>query len=146
MTLRSSVVFIAAALVLTGAMATASAQYRPELVGVWKGTLSNGARVLPDDPTPTYYNALDPQLEITMTIIGQDDRSFHGVMGNHEEREYVVGVVREDGKTLLMADDDGYKSATILTPSTMEYCVQVASGDHMVAACGVLEKQAEEKN
>ncbi|WP_419908155.1 hypothetical protein [Hoeflea sp.] len=143
MQLRPSILFMAAALVLAGAMEPANAQYRPELVGVWKGTLDNGARVLPDDPTPTYYNALDPLLEITMTIIGQDDRSFHGLMGNHEEREYVVGVVREDGKTLLMTDDDGYKSATILTPSTMEYCVQVASGDHMVAACGVLEKQAE---
>lgn len=140
---RPSQFCLAASLALAVAIGPASAQYRPELVGVWKGTLSNGARVLPDDPTPTYYNALDPQLEITMTIIGQDDRSFHGVMGNHEEREYVVGVVRKDGKTLLMADDDGYKSATILTPSTMEYCVQVASGDHMVAACGVLEKQTE---
>lgn len=143
---RPSLFCLAVSLTLAVAIGPASAQYRPKLVGVWKGTLSNGARVLPDDPTPTYYNALDPQLEITMTIIGQDDRSFHGVMGNHEEREYVVGVVREDGKTLLMADDDGYKSATILTPSTMEYCVQVASGDHMVAACGVLEKQAAEKN
>ncbi|WP_136658156.1 hypothetical protein [Nitratireductor sp. XY-223] len=143
MTLRPSVVCMAAALALAVFVAPAAAQYRPELVGVWKGKLDNGARVLPDDPSPTYYNALNPLLEITMTIVGQDDRSFHGVMGNHEEREYVVGVVRADGKSLLMADDDGYKSATMLTPSTMEYCVQVASGDHMVAACGVLEKQAE---
>ncbi|MCY6383373.1 hypothetical protein [Hoeflea prorocentri] len=121
--------------------AHAQAQYKPELVGLWKGNLEHGARVLPSDPTPTYYNAIDPPPEITMTIIGQDDRSFHGLMGNQEERNYVVGVVRADGKSLLMSDDGGYKSATMLTPTRMEYCVQVASGDHMVAACGILEKQ-----
>lgn len=121
--------------------AQAQAHYKPELVGVWKGQLEHGARVIPSDPSPTYYSAINPPREITMTIIGQDDRSFHGLMGNQEERNYVVGVVRADGKSLLMSDDSGYKGATILTPTTMEYCVQVASGDHMVAACGVLEKQ-----
>ncbi|MEX3011718.1 hypothetical protein [Hoeflea sp. TYP-13] len=135
--------FVAVFLALPVSANLAYAQYKPELVGVWSGTIEHGARIIPTDPTPTYYSSLDPRLEITMTIVGQDDRSFHGLMGNHEEREFFVGVVRADGKTLLMADDDGYKSGTILTPTTMEYCVQVASGDHMVAACGVLEKQKE---
>ena len=119
----------------------AHAQYKPELVGEWTGTLNHGARVVPTDPTPTYLSELNPQQTITMTIIGQDDRSFHGTMGNSEERDYVVGVVRADGKSLLMADNTGYKSATMLTPNTMEYCIQVAQGDHIVAACGVLERQ-----
>ena len=39
------------------------------------------------------------------------------------------------------ADKGGYQSATMLTPTTMEYCLQVAQGDYFVAACGVLEKQ-----
>ena len=121
----------------------AFAQYKPELVGVWSGALEHGARVVPTDPTPTYLGALDPKHTITMTIIGQDDRSFHGTLGNTEERDYVVGVVRADGKSLLMADNAGVKTATMLTPKTMEYCVQVAQGDHIVAACGMLEKQAE---
>ncbi|MCP4315789.1 MAG: hypothetical protein GY789_07155 [Hyphomicrobiales bacterium] len=127
--------------VLSASVNGAHAQYKPELIGVWSGALEHGARVVPTDPTPTYYSALDPKQTVTMTIIGQDDRSFHGIMGNNDEREYIVGVVRADGKTLLMSDDDGYLSATMLTPTTMEYCVQVAQGDHMVAACGVLEKQ-----
>lgn len=135
---------LAAYTVLLLSAGSAFAQYKPELVGVWSGVLEQGARVIPTDPTPTYLNALDPQQTITMTIIGQDDRSFHGTLGNTEERDYVVGVVRADGKSLLMSDNSGVKTATMLTPKTMEYCVQVAQGDYIVAACGVLEKQESE--
>lgn len=138
---RALATCVAAFVTLSGAVSEASAQYKPELVGVWSGVLEHGARIVPTDPTPTYYGALDPKQAITIMIIGQDDRSFHGTMGNNDERDYVVGVVRADGKTLLMSDDNGFVSATMLTPMTMEYCVQVAQGDHMVAACGVLEKQ-----
>ncbi|MEM9104095.1 MAG: hypothetical protein AAGC96_00460 [Pseudomonadota bacterium] len=123
---------------------SASAQYRPELIGVWSGALEHGARVVPTDQTPTYVGELKPQEVVTMTIIGQDDRSFHGTLGNTEERDYIVGVIKADGKSLLLADNGGYQSATMLTPTTMEYCMQVAQGDYFIAACGVLEKQQEE--
>lgn len=138
---RAFATCVAVVVALSATVSGALAQYKPELIGVWSGVLEHGARVVPTDPTPTYFGALDPKQAVTMTIIGQDDRSFHGTMGNNEEREYVVGAVRADGKTLLMSDDDGLVSATMLTPATMEYCVQVAQGDYMVAACGVLEKQ-----
>lgn len=138
---KAVVAFLACLAVWGAGLGAAHAQYKPELVGVWKGYLEQGARIVPSDPAPTYYNAIKPPLEITMTIIGQDDRSFHGLLGNNEERDYVVGVVRADGKSLLMTDDNAHVSATILTPTTMEYCAQVVSGDYMVAACGILEKQ-----
>ena len=138
---RIATVLLAGCLVLPGLAGSASAQYRPELVGVWVGVLEHGARVVPTDPTPTYVGELRPPETVTMTIIGQDDRSFHGTLGNQEERDYVVGVIKDDGKSLLLADRGGYQSATMLTPTTMEYCLQVAQGDYFVAACGVLEKQ-----
>jgi hypothetical protein len=141
---RAAIIAMAAGAALAAAAGPAPAQYRPELVGVWSGVLNHGARVLPTDPTPTYLGELDPPESVTMTIVGQDDRSFHGTMGNAEERDYVVGVVRADGKSLFLADSGGYQTATILTPTTMEYCVQVAQGDYYIAACGVLEKQKEE--
>lgn len=114
----------------------------PDLVGVWKGALTSGALYFPPKyEQPTYYNAMDSQIIITMTINGQDGPSFQGEMGNHDQKEIVVGVVRADGKTLLMTDNDGYKTATMLTSTSMEYCVQVASDPHRVSACGVLEKE-----
>ncbi len=134
---------VAGCMMLPMLAVSASAQYRPELVGVWSGVLEHGARVVPMDPSPTYVGELNPQETVTMTIIGQDDRSFHGTLGNSEERDYVVGVIKADGKSLLLADNGGYQSATMLTPTTMEYCLQVAQGDYFIAACGVLEKQQE---
>ncbi|MEM6464470.1 MAG: hypothetical protein AAF724_21420 [Pseudomonadota bacterium] len=140
---RGAAVALAVCAVISFSASEGLAQYRPELVGEWKGVLEHGARVVPTDQTPTYLSALDPKQPVNMTIIGQDDRSFHGTLGNAEERDYVVGVIAADGKTLHMADNGGLKTATMPTPTTMEYCVQVASGDHFVAACGVLEKQGE---
>ena len=139
--MRKGIAFVLLAASLMAVSGPTQAQYRPELIGVWSGVLNHGARVVPTDPTPTYVGELNPQEIITMTIIGQDDRSFHGTLGNSEERNYVVGVIKADGTSLLLADKGGYQSATILTPTTMEYCLQVAQGDYFVAACGVLEKQ-----
>ena len=138
---RIATTFLAGCLALPVLTGSASAQYRPELIGLWVGVLDHGARVVPTDPIPTYVGELKPQDTITLTIIGQDDRSFHGTLGNQEERDYVVGVIKADGKSLLLADRGGYQSATMLTPTTMEYCLQVAQGDYFIAACGVLEKQ-----
>lgn len=144
MTRKIAVVILTACLTLPVLAVSASAQYRPELIGVWKGVLEHGARVVPTDQTPTYVGELKPQEGVILTIIGQDDRSFHGTLGNTEERDYIVGVIKADGKSLLLADNGGHQSATMLTPTTMEYCLQVAQGDYFIAACGVLEKQQDD--
>lgn len=141
MTKTLAAIVLAAFLMLPVLAGPVSAQYKPELIGEWSGVLEHGARVVPTDQTPTYVGELNPEEIVAMTIIGQDDRSFHGTLGNAEERDYIVGVIKADGKSLLLADNGGYHTATMLTPTTMEYCTQVAQGDYFIAACGVLEKQ-----
>lgn len=129
-------------LALSTLMGSAYSADAPDLVGVWKGPLSHGALYFPPKyEKPAYYDSIDPRIMITMTVTGQDERSFQGLMGNHDEQEYVVGVIRADNETLVMTDNDGYKTATMLTSTSMEYCVQVAQDEHRVAACGILEKQ-----
>jgi len=114
----------------------------PNLVGAWSGVHTGGAYFgspghSPDQPEPTL---ITPGLRFTLTIEQQNDRGLIGTWSTPRKSERIVGAVRLDNKTIVMADEDTQFNALLLDDGSMEFCGTEASESSSLAACLLLKK------
>ena len=84
--------------------------------------------------------AANADLSFTLTVEQQDNRSFHARWCSQHKCEDVVGVIRGDGKTLLMSDENGVYTGTLMD-NKLELCYTEASPTFRVAACREMAKE-----
>lgn len=136
---------LAAMLALVGIGAAGAETQIPQLKGVWKGRFTGGFLVgdishSQDLAEPKSVAGSDKQWIVTI-----DKQDGSGLAGTRtaegsEKTEVLLGVIRRDGKTILLSDEDTLFEATLVSPTTMEVCAQ-ETGDAIIATCELLEKQ-----
>jgi hypothetical protein len=114
----------------------------PDVRGIWKG---DSESIVLDAGNPHHgpTQSNEPQLRsaaFTLTIDKQDGRRFSGTFSSARGSERVIAVIARSG-TILMADDDGYTSGTMLAPNRMELCHLHVSPTGRIASCLELTKQ-----
>jgi hypothetical protein len=111
------------------AATAAHAADAPELTGTWAGS---GASVSEDE-------GWQPTRSTTIQITEQRGSVFKGHVTYEGGEEDFLGVVKADGKTLMMTDDDGDVTATLSSPNEMELCY-IAGDDDAIAYCTILKR------
>jgi len=109
----------------------------PDLTGVWTGVSQSVVR-----GNPPHHQSTEPAGEVrisersfTLTIEGQEGRTFWGTIASPDSTEGVVGAIAADGRTIHLADTDGYAAAVLLEPDVMDVCYVLSSTAVQVAAC-----------
>lgn len=109
----------------------------PDLTGVWTGVSPSVVR-----GNPPHHQSTEPAGEVriserafTMTIEGQEGRTFWGTIASPDSTEGIVGAIAADRQTLHIADTDGYASAVLIEPDVMDVCYVLSSTEVQVAAC-----------
>jgi hypothetical protein len=101
----------------------------PELTGTWSGV---GPSVSDDEG---WEAARSTNLQITE----QRGQTFKGRVQYEGGEEDFIGVIRADGKSILIANDDGNVTATLVSPNEMEVCY-VEGGSDATATCSMLKR------
>ena len=107
----------------------AHAAEAPELTGTWSGS---GSSVSNSEGWETGRSA-------SITITEQRGPVFKGVIKYESGEEEFVGVIKADGKTILMSSDDGIANATLISPNEIEDCY-VEGGDDAMATCTIMKR------
>ncbi len=103
--------------------APAIAQDVPQLVGTWKS-----------------------ESGVTFVIAEQNGNQFKGEVtypsrtADGNATDAVVGAIAPDGKTVLMADDDGHNFGTLQSATLLDLCY-VEVGEAPLVACAQYTKQ-----
>ena len=137
---------IAAFLSITGLIASSSIlaeELAPDLLGAWSGLHSGGAYFgspghSPDKAEPT---VLKPGMEFTLDITKQEGRSLIGTWSSANKSEKIVGAIRVDNKTIVLADEDTQFSGVLLDTGRMELCATEAGEVSSLASCLILERR-----
>jgi hypothetical protein len=148
--MRGSIMLRTPALVATGALIAAALAAGPaladgHLVGDWvsdPGHDGRGARTGPvehDDTTADHYMSTSDMVW-TLRIEDQDGSAVHAQWCSPNLCEDAVGVLRADGETLLLADEDGIFMGALMGEDTMELCYLEASADVRIADCHMLSR------
>lgn len=128
------------------AIATGPAFADGHLVGDWVANPEydgRGARTgqigQHDNTTGDYYmNASD--MIWSLRIEDNEGSAVHAQWCSPNTCEDAVGVLRADGQTLLLADEDGIFMGKLMGENTMELCYLEASADVRIADCHMLER------
>ena len=133
---------VVAALFAFYAAAAAAQTSMPDLKGTWKG---DSESVVWGGGNPHHSKATPPEAQFrtvpfTLVVDKQEGRRFSGTWSSSRGNEKVVAVVSRNGQ-ILMADDDGYTSGSILAPNRIELCYLRMGKDARVASCTELTKQ-----
>lgn len=120
---------------------TASAQDQiPDLRGTWSGKIVGGFRAGELEHSGAEKAPKSAVgLERTLVIQHQEGSGFTGAWGSNTKDEPIIGVIRADGRTILMVDDDTNFMGMLQAPNSMEVCVQ-EHGAARIAVCALLTK------
>jgi len=132
------VVGLAALASMTAAAQTAV----PDLRGTWKGD-SESVVWGGGNPHHTAKPPTDAQFRsvpFTLVIDQQDGRRFSGTFSSSRSKERVVAVISRNGQ-ILLADDDGYTTGSVLAPNRIELCYLKMGQNARIASCTELTKQ-----
>ena len=112
---------------------TVAAAQTPDMKGDWVGKTNTivagvGGPHWPDSKG-TWEKPLLAQRDITLRIVGQDDRRFWGesiiagdaASGGKATSEPFIGTVSKDGAKVMLSDTDGYFIGD-LSGTTLSYC------------------------
>ncbi len=126
---------------LAGASAALAQSDAPDLTGKWvaKGAVGAGYGKLGHTDTIPKPKWTSPTATWTLDIQQQNGRGLIGVWGSKKRTENILGVIRRDGETVLFVDEDSYFQGTLLSPDTMELCLQ-ETGESLVVACVDLKR------
>ncbi len=119
---------IIAGLCLTCSAAAYAAEV-PELTGTWNGV----------GPSVSNEEGWETERSTSITIDEQRGRVFRGEVKYEGGDDEFVGIIKADGKTILISDDDGNVTATMTGPDEMEVCY-VAGGDEATATCTLMKR------
>ena len=122
---------LAIAVVIGASLVTgAQAAEVPELTGTWSGS---GASVSESEGWETSRS-------LNLVISEQRGPVFKGNVQYEGGEDDFLGAIKADGKTILITDDDGTVSATLLNPDEMEVCYVAGDDDEMTANCAVVKR------
>ena len=115
----------------------------PDLRGTWTGSNAEGAIFgkLGHQGAAAEPKFADKALVWTLTIEKQDGRGLIGTWANKQQSEKLLGVIRQDNETVLFSDEDSFFQAKVLSPTSMEVCIQETTGHSIVATCRIFNKQ-----
>ena len=135
---------LAAAVVTPTPTILAAEEATPNLLGVWIGKVEAGVSHgtqghEPEVTEPTFGNY---ELTMTLTIEKQEGRALTGVWSSPDHSEPIFGVIRRDGETLIMVDEDSHFDGQLLSPTSMELCLAETHENAMGTWCLLMEKQA----
>lgn len=124
----------------------AAQEATPDLIGVWTGNVEAGVSHgtqghEPEVTEPTFGNY---ELTMTLTIEKQEGRALTGVWSSPDHSEPIFGVIRRDGETLIMVDEDSHFDGQLLSPTSMELCLAETHANAMGTWCLLMERQAAE--
>jgi len=128
---------------VSGLAAAQEAGSLPDLRGTWKGTnegvVLGGGTHYPGEASPSGHRVV--RAEFTMTIAGQEGRAFWGEVSSKDGTERIAGVIGHDGKSLYLADVDGYTIGSLTEAGAIDICYLRSGKDLSVAACNVFTRQ-----
>lgn len=130
------------ALLVGASTAAAVAQDVPNLVGTWSGTIVGGARfgALNHDPAEKEPIFADRNKQWTLTIAKQDGTGLIGTWATKAKTENVVGVIRQDNVSVLLADEDNTFDARLISANEMELCA-LEAGAATIAVCYRMKRE-----
>lgn len=130
------------ALLVGASTAAAVAQDVPNLVGTWSGTIVGGARfgALNHDPAEKEPVFADRNKQWTLTIATQDGTGLIGTWATKAKTENVVGVIRQDNVSVLLADEDNTFDARLISANEMELCA-LEAGAATIAVCYRMKRE-----
>ena len=141
--LRTSVLASAISIIGIG-VASADTQI-PQIKGIWKGRFTGGflvGDITHSQDLTVPQSVAGGEKRWTVVIDKQDGSGVAGTRTSEgsEKTEVLLGVIRQDGKSILLSDEDTLFEATLISPTTMEVCAQ-ETGAAIIATCELLEKQ-----
>lgn len=142
MTINSfSAIMFGFVLTLTSHSALADTQETPNLVGTWSGSIVGGARFgeLKHDPAQKEPVFADRTKVWTLAIEQQEGTGLMGTWSSERKTEKIVGVIRQDNVTVLLADEDNIFDARILSADQLELCALEAS-PATIAVCYLMKR------
>ncbi|HEX2529761.1 MAG TPA: hypothetical protein VHL31_26160 [Geminicoccus sp.] len=123
---RSSVI-VATLAVLCAPPALAAEM--PDLVGTWTGV----------GPAVSVSDGWQTDRPATLVITEQQGAVFKGQYMWPNDEEPTVGVIRQDGKTILTSGTLGSNLHMLTGPDEMEACY-IEGGDDAIAVCRILKR------
>ena len=127
--IKFSTIVFGSVFILTSHSALADTQETPNLVGTWSGSIVGGARFgeLNHDPAQKEPVFADRTKVWTLAIEQQDGTGLIGTWSSERNTEKVVGVIRQDNVTVLLADEDNIFDARVVSADELELCALEAS-------------------
>jgi hypothetical protein len=117
----------------------------PNLVGAW-AEIDDGARVVRRGGPFEHFDrsgddaAFGSPGTFTLTVERQEGATFAGTWASPERADPMVGVIASDGRSLMLADDNGPMQGRILDNGDVEICRALADATRMMAACRTLRR------
>lgn len=112
-----------------GSLGTAHAADAPSLLGTWTGK----------GPSISNEAGWETERAYTLVITEQRGQVFKGHSEYTGGQEDIFGVIRADGRSVLIDDDDGMFALSLLGPDSMEVCY-VEAGADAIATCTTLAR------
>ncbi|MFI0848655.1 hypothetical protein [Mesorhizobium sp. IMUNJ 23232] len=127
----------------------ALAQEIPDLKGTWTPS-KNGAHIIDGDPRhkasgtvplPDNNTLQRNATKFVYRFVGQEGRTFWGVLSSTKVSEKLIGAISVDGKRFVMADEDGTFHGTIVNADTFDYCYTHVTPTSRAVACGTMLRE-----
>jgi len=136
-----SAIALGSMLILTAPSVLAGGHEAPNLVGTWSGSIVGGARfgALNHDPAQSEPVFADRTKVWTLTIEQQDGTGLIGTWSSERKIEKLVGVIRQDNVTVLLADEDNIFDARLVGENELELCALEAA-HATIAVCFRMER------
>ena len=124
--------------------ANAESQF-PQLTGTWKGRFTGGflvGDITHQQDLAAPKSMANNERQWIVTIDKQDGSGLVGTRTSvgSDKTEVLLGVIRQDGKTILLSDEDTLFEAQLISATEMEVCAQ-ETGKAIIATCELLKKQ-----
>jgi hypothetical protein len=135
---------VAAGFLAASSPAAVAQQPYPDLEGTWTGP-GQSVTLSTTDHWPD-AGAAEPALREGAWTLVVDRQEGNRLMGWHgltdgTRRDPVLGVIRADGKTIHMVDDDGSFLTLLTGPDTLEMCRTEVTAASMLVSCRQLTRQ-----
>ena len=141
---RASSLVAAGFLAASSPAAVAQQQPYPDLEGTWTGPGQSVTQSKTDHWPDA--GAAEPALREGSWTLVIDRQEGNRLMGWHgladgTRRDPVLGVIRADGKTIHMVDDDGSFLTLLTGPDTLEMCRTEVTADSRLVGCRQLTRR-----
>ena len=121
-----------------------AADKTPNMLGEWSnaeayGTVMGyGSHHPKDEAKPDFRSR---SYKISFVVDQQEGRQFAGRIVSDVHTEKFVGALTPDGKSGVMADEDGVYQFKLVGGNALEYCYSHTTKDLLIAACNKMTRK-----